>query len=175
MEHLTNEMAAKARELIVEIDELGGMAAAIESGVPKLRIEEAAAKKQARIDRGEDVIVGVNKFQIDEQDVVDILEIDNEQVREAQLRRLADIRASRDDIAVTAALSALTEAARSGQGNLLELAVEATRCRATVGEISDAMEQVFGRFTANFAKQCLGVLWGGLIKGMLTGRRSQWT
>ena len=101
MEHLTNEMAAKARELIVEIDELGGMAAAIESGVPKLRIEEAAAKKQARIDRGEDVIVGVNKFQIDEQDVVDILEIDNEQVREAQLRRLADIRASRDDKAVT--------------------------------------------------------------------------
>jgi methylmalonyl-CoA mutase len=116
MEHLTNEMAAKARELIVEIDELGGMAAAIESGVPKLRIEEAAAKKQARIDRGEDVIVGVNKFQIDEQDVVDILEIDNEQVREAQLRRLANIRATRDDKAVTAALSALTEAARSGQG-----------------------------------------------------------
>ena len=163
MEHLTNEMAAKARELIVEIDELGGMAAAIESGVPKLRIEEAAAKKQARIDRGEDVIVGVNKFQIDEQDVVDILEIDNEQVREAQLRRLADIRASRDDIAVTAALSALTEAARSGQGNLLELAVEATRCRATVGEISDAMEQVFGRFTAN--SQTVSGVYGAAYKG----------
>jgi len=163
MEHLTNEMAAKARELIVEIDELGGMAAAIESGVPKLRIEEAAAKKQARIDRGEDVIVGVNKFQIDEQDVVDILEIDNEQVREAQLRRLADIRASRDDKAVTAALSALTEAARSGQGNLLELAVEATRCRATVGEISDAMEQVFGRFTAN--SQTVSGVYGAAYKG----------
>ena len=163
MEHLTNEMAAKARELIVEIDELGGMAAAIESGVPKLRIEEAAAKKQARIDRGEDVIVGVNKFQIDEQDVVDILEIDNEQVREAQLRRLADIRASRDDEAVTAALSALTEAARSGQGNLLELAVEATRCRATVGEISDAMEQVFGRFTAN--SQTVSGVYGAAYKG----------
>ena len=163
MEHLTNEMAAKARELIVEIDELGGMAAAIESGVPKLRIEEAAAKKQARIDRGEDVIVGVNKFQIDEQDVVDILEIDNEQVRESQLRRLADIRASRDDKAVTAALSALTEAARSGQGNLLELAIEATRCRATVGEISDAMEQVFGRFTAN--SQTVSGVYGAAYKG----------
>ena len=163
MEHLTNEMAAKARELIVEIDELGGMAAAIESGVPKLRIEEAAAKKQARIDRGEDVIVGVNKFQIDEQDVVDILEIDNEQVREAQLRRLADIRASRDDEAVTAALRALTEAARTGQGNLLELAVEATRCRATVGEISDAMEQVFGRFTAN--SQTVSGVYGAAYKG----------
>ena len=163
MEHLTNEMAAKARELIVEIDELGGMAAAIESGVPKLRIEEAAAKKQARIDRGEDVIVGVNKFQIDEQDVVDILEIDNEQVREAQLRRLANIRAARDDKAVTAALSALTEAARSGQGNLLELAIEATRCRATVGEISDAMEQVFGRFTAN--SQTVSGVYGAAYKG----------
>mgnify|MGYP003683242031 FL=1 len=163
MEHLTNEMAAKARELIVEIDELGGMAAAIESGVPKLRIEEAAAKKQARIDRGEDVIVGVNKFQIDEQDVVDILEIDNEQVREAQLRRLANIRASRDDKAVTAALRSLTEAARSGQGNLLALAVEATRCRATVGEISDAMEQVFGRFTAN--SQTVSGVYGAAYKG----------
>ena len=163
MEHLTNEMAAKARELIVEIDELGGMAAAIESGVPKLRIEEAAAKKQARIDRGEDVIVGVNKFQIDEQDVVDILEIDNEQVREAQVARLADIRASRDDKAVTAALSALTEAARSGQGNLLALAVEATRCRATVGEISDAMEQVFGRFSAN--SQTVSGVYGAAYKG----------
>ena len=163
MEHLTNEMAAKARELIVEIDELGGMAAAIESGVPKLRIEEAAAKKQARIDRGEGVIVGVNKFQIDEQDVVDILEIDNEQVREAQLRRLANIRATRDDKAVTAALSALTEAARSGQGNLLALAVEATRCRATVGEISDAMEQVFGRFTAN--SQTVSGVYGAAYKG----------
>ena len=163
MEHLTNEMAAKARELIAEIDELGGMATAIESGVPKLRIEEAAAKKQARIDRGEDVIVGVNKFQIDEQDVVDILEIDNEQVREAQVSRLADIRATRDDAAVTTALSALTEAARSGQGNLLELAIKATRCRATVGEISDAMEQVFGRFTAN--SQTVSGVYGAAYKG----------
>ena len=149
MESLTQDMANKARELMAEIDELGGMAKAIESGIPKLRIEEAAAKKQARIDRGEDVIVGVNKFQIDEQDAVDILEIDNEQVRDAQLARLATIRGSRDDAAVSVALSALTEAAESGSGNLLTLAIEATRLRATVGEISDALETVYGRFVAN--------------------------
>ena len=149
MEHLTHDMANKARELMAEIDELGGMAKAIESGIPKLRIEEAAAKKQARIDRGEDVIVGVNKFQIDQQDEVDILEIDNEQVRDAQLARLATIRESRDDSRVSEALSALTAAAESGQGNLLSLAIEATRARATVGEISDALEQVYGRFVAN--------------------------
>jgi methylmalonyl-CoA mutase len=131
MEQLTHDMSEKARELIREIDELGGMAKAIERGLPKLRIEEAAAKKQARIDRGEDVIVGVNKFQLDEQDAVDILEIDNEQVRESQLARLSDIRASRDGESVRAALQALTDAAESGSGNLLELAINATRCRAT--------------------------------------------
>jgi methylmalonyl-CoA mutase len=149
MEQLTHDMAEKARELMQEIDELGGMAKAIESGLPKLRIEEAAAKKQARIDRGEDVIVGVNKFQIAEQDVVDILEIDNEQVRESQLARLASIRASRNEDSVTAALKALTAAAESGSGNLLALAIEATRSRATVGEISDALEVVYGRFVAH--------------------------
>ena len=170
MEHLTHDMADKARELMAEIDELGGMAKAIESGIPKLRIEEAAAKKQARIDRGEDVIVGVNKFQIDQQDEVDILEIDNEQVRDAQLARLATIRESRDDLRVSEALSALTAAAESGQGNLLSLAIEATRARATVGEISDALEQVYGRFVAN-AQTVSGVYgaayaddaeWGGI-------------
>ena len=170
MEHLTHDMANKARELMAEIDELGGMAKAIESGIPKLRIEEAAAKKQARIDRGEDVIVGVNKFQIDQQDEVDILEIDNEQVRDAQLARLATIRESRDDSRVSATLSALTAAAESGQGNLLSLAIEATRARATVGEISDALEQVYGRFVAN-AQTVSGVYgaayaddaeWGGI-------------
>ena len=149
MENLTHDMANKARELMAEIDDLGGMAKAIESGIPKLRIEEAAAKKQARIDRGEDVIVGVNKFQIDEQDAVDILEIDNEQVRESQLARLASIRASRDEASVAASLSALTAAAESGEGNLLSLAIEATRARATVGEISDSLEKVYGRFVAN--------------------------
>ena len=149
MEQLTHDMAEKARELIREIDELGGMAKAIERGLPKLRIEEAAAKKQARIDRGEDVIVGVNKFSLDEQDAVDILEIDNEQVRESQLERLTDIRASRDGESVRAALQALADAAESGSGNLLELAINATRCRATVGEISDALEEVYGRFVAH--------------------------
>lgn len=149
MEQLTHDMSEKARELIREIDELGGMAKAIERGLPKLRIEEAAAKKQARIDRGEDVIVGVNKFQLDEQDAVDILEIDNEQVRESQLARLSDIRASRDGESVRAALQALTDAAESGSGNLLELAINATRCRTTVGEISDALEEVYGRFVAH--------------------------
>ena len=148
MEALTAEMADKGRELIAEIDDLGGMAKAIESGVPKLRIEEAAASKQARIDRGEDVIVGVNKYQNDAKDEIDVLEIDDGQVRDAQLSRLAAIKASRDDAAVLASLEALTEAAKSGEGNLLELTIEATRRRATVGEISDALETVYGRFVA---------------------------
>ena len=148
MEALTAEMADKGRELIAEIEALGGMAKAIESGVPKLRIEEAAASKQARIDRGEDVIVGVNKYQNDAQDEIDVLEIDDGQVREAQLSRLGSIRASRDEASVTSALEALTEAAKSGEGNLLALAIEATRRRATVGEISAALEMVYGRFVA---------------------------
>jgi len=162
MEQLTHDMAEKARELMREIDELGGMAKAIESGVPKLRIEEAAAKKQARIDRGEDVIVGVNKFQIDEQDEVDILEIDNDQVRDAQLARLADIRAKRDETQVEACLAALSSAAESGSGNLLALSIEATRSRATVGEISDALEEVYGRFVAN--AQTVSGVYGAAFK-----------
>jgi methylmalonyl-CoA mutase len=149
MESLTSEMADKARALIAEVEEAGGMAQAIETGLPKLRIEEAAAKKQARIDRGEDVIVGVNKYQIDEQDDVDILEVDNDAVREAQITRLKSIKASRDSAKVSDSLAALTAAAKAGTGNLLELAVEATRNRATVGEISDALETHFGRFTAS--------------------------
>lgn len=162
MEQLTHDMAEKARELMREIDELGGMAKAIESGVPKLRIEEAAAKKQARIDRGEDVIVGVNKFQIDEQDEVDILEIDNDQVRDAQLARLADIRAKRDETQVEACLATLSSAAESGSGNLLALSIEATRSRATVGEISDALEKVYGRFVAN--AQTVSGVYGAAFK-----------
>ena len=133
---------------------------------------EAAAKKQARIDRGEDVIVGVNKFQIDEQDAVDILEIDNEQVRDSQLARLASIRETRDDAAVEAALNVLTQAAEVGEGNLLGLAVEATRCRATVGEISDALETVYGRFVAN-AQTYRGCMVRRMQK-MPTGRASLW-
>jgi len=148
MESLTTDIANKARELIAEIDDLGGMAKAIESGVPKLRIEEAAAKKQARIDRGEDVIVGVNKYRNDSVDEVDVMEIDNEQVRESQVARIEQIRSSRDAGAVAESLAALTLAAKTGKGNLLSLAIEATRHRATVGEISDALEEVYGRFVA---------------------------
>lgn len=149
MESLTKEIADKARELIQEVEDKGGMAKAIETGMPKLRIEESAARKQARIDRGEDVIVGVNKYTLDQEDDVDILEIDNDAVRESQIKRLADIRASRDEPAVQAILETIYQTAVSGDGNLLELAVQATRLRATVGEISAAMEREFGRFNAS--------------------------
>ena len=148
MESLTQEMADKAWELIEEVELAGGMARAIETGMPKLRIEEAAARKQARIDRGEDVIVGVNKYRLDKEDAVEILDIDNEAVRQSQLARLASIRGSRDEAAVEAILEDIYQSAVSGKGNLLELAIEATRRRATVGEISYAMEREFGRFNA---------------------------
>ena len=148
MESLTQDIADKAWELIEEVEAAGGMAKAIETGMPKMRIEEAAAKKQARIDRGEDVIVGVNKYRVKEEGNVDILDIDNAAVRKSQLNRLASIRESRDESAVEAALEKIYQCAVSGEGNLLELAIEATRCRATVGEISYAMEREFGRFKA---------------------------
>ncbi len=148
MESLTQDIADKAWELIEEIEHAGGMAKAIETGMPKLRIEEAAARKQARIDRGDDVIVGVNKYTIDEEDEVDVLEIDNDAVRESQLARLASVRAGRDEAAVESILEDIYQCAVSGEGNLLALAVEATRRRATVGEISFAMEREFGRFSA---------------------------
>lgn len=148
MESLTQDIADKAWELIEEIEENGGMAKAIEAGLPKLRIEESAAKKQARIDRGEDVIVGVNKYTLEEEDDLEILEVDNLAVRESQIKRLDEIKASRDNAAVEAALKAITDAAETGNGNLLDLSVKAARLRATVGEISDAMEAIFGRFNA---------------------------
>ncbi len=148
MESLTQEIADKAWALIEEIEEHGGMAKAIPTGLPKLRIEEAAAKRQALIDKGENVIVGVNKYQQEQQDEVDILEIDNTAVRNAQLERLADIRASRDAEQVEAALKAITDAAETGTGNLLTLSIEAIRARATVGEVSAAMESVFDRYQA---------------------------
>jgi methylmalonyl-CoA mutase len=148
MESLTEEIAARARELMQEVEEAGGMAKAIETGMPKLRIEEAAARKQARIDRGEDVIVGVNKYPAPESEPIDILEIDNAAVRESQLKRLATLRESRDQAAVDEILGQITACAGSGEGNLFELSIEAVRRRATVGEISTAMEKVFGRFTA---------------------------
>lgn len=148
MESLTKDIADKAWALIEEVEEKGGMAKAIETGMPKLRIEESAAKKQARIDRGEDVIVGVNKYTLEEEDEVDILEIDNNAVRESQVKRLGDIRDARDEAAVEAALEAIYQTAVSGDGNLLDLTIKATRLRATVGEISFAMEREFGRFNA---------------------------
>jgi methylmalonyl-CoA mutase len=148
VEALTHEIAHKAWELIQEVEELGGMAKAIETGLPKMRIEEAAARKQARIDSGKDVIVGVNKFRPDQIQEIDILDIDNTAVRESQLRRLAQVKDLRDNKAVEEALNALTVAAESGEGNLLQLAVNAARHRATLGEISDALEKIYGRHKA---------------------------
>ena len=152
MESLTQEMADKAWSIIEEVQALGGMTRAVDSGWAKLRIEASAAQKQARIDSGQDVIVGVNKYKLAQQDEVDILEVDNVRVREGQIARLAQIRATRDTARVQTALDALTTAAESGQGNLLALSVEAIRLRATVGEVSDALEKVFGRHRADIQK-----------------------
>lgn len=149
VEYLTNELVHKAWAHIQEVQELGGMAKAIETGVPKMRIEEAAARKQARIDSGKDQIIGVNVFQLEKEDPLDILEVDNKAVRLSQIKRLDEIKATRDASAVEAALAKITDAAKAGTGNLLTLAVEAARVRATLGEISDAMELAFGRYKAN--------------------------
>ncbi|WP_415060599.1 methylmalonyl-CoA mutase [Flavobacterium sp.] len=148
VESLTDEIAKKAWALIEEVEELGGMTKAIEAGIPKLRIEEAAARKQARIDSGQDIIVGVNKYRLEKEDPLMILDVDNEMVRKQQLERLAQIKSTRDTEKVKASLAKLTESAKSGQENLLSLAVEAARNRATLGEISDALEAVFGRYKA---------------------------
>jgi methylmalonyl-CoA mutase len=148
VESLTASIAAEARKLIDEVETLGGMTKAVESGMPKLRIEQSAALKQARIDRGEEVIVGVNRYQREDEPEIDILSIDNSAVREAQVRRLQRVRSTRDASACNAALAALTEAASRNSGNLLELAVAAARARASVGEISDALEKVYGRHQA---------------------------
>lgn len=148
VEYLTNELAQKAWRLIEEVEELGGMTAAIESGIPKMRIEEAAAIKQARIDSGKDVIVGVNKYQTDEAPDFEIREVNNTQVRKEQIARLAQLKKERNQAEVHEALNAITRCAESGNGNLLELAVDAAHKRATLGEISDAMEKAFGRYKA---------------------------
>ena len=148
VESLTHEIAHKAWEHIQEIEKLGGMAKAIETGLPKMRIEEAAARAQARIDSGNQVIVGVNKFKLDKEAPIDILEIDNTAVREDQLNRLDSLKKKRDNNEVKLALEALTQCVRTGEGNLLELAVNAARARATLGEISDACEEVVGRYKA---------------------------
>jgi methylmalonyl-CoA mutase len=149
MESLTHSVAAEARKILTEVEELGGMTKAIVAGMPKLRIEECATRRQARVDSGLDVIVGVNKFGLDEEPEIDVRDIDNSAVREAQIRRLGEIRTSRDSVAVEETLAHLKAAAESGQDNLLRLAIEAARVRATVGEISSALEDVYTRHTAS--------------------------
>jgi methylmalonyl-CoA mutase len=148
VEKRTEEIANKAWELLQEVEELGGMTKAIEEGIPKMRIEEAAAKKQARIDSSQDTIVGVNKYQLAEEDPLQILEVDNAAVRESQIARINDLKANRNNEAVKEALARLTDCAKTGEGNLLELAVDAAEKRATLGEISYALEEVFGRYKA---------------------------
>jgi methylmalonyl-CoA mutase len=148
VESLTHNLARRAWSLIQEVEDLGGMAKAIETGLPKMRIEEAAARKQARIDSGQDIIVGVNRFQLDKEDPIETLEVDNTAVRLAQLSRLDQLRQGRDKQEVEDALEAITKACESNTGNLLELAVDAARKRASLGEISYAMEKVFGRYKA---------------------------
>ena len=148
VESLTQELVDKAWELIQEVEKLGGMAKAIETGIPKMRIEEAAARTQARIDSGVQAIIGVNRYRLDKEDPIDILDIDNTEVRKQQVERLNSLRAGRDNAAVSKALEAITRCVESGEGNLLELSVEAARVRATLGEISDACEKVVGRYNA---------------------------
>lgn len=148
VEALTNELVQKAWDHIQEVESLGGMAKAIETGLPKMRIEEAAARRQAQIDSGKETIIGVNKYRLEKEDPLDVLEVDNTAVREAQIVHLRELRANRDEEKVQAALSAITESAKSGEGNLLALAIDAARVRATLGEISDAYEKVVGRHKA---------------------------
>lgn len=148
VESLTNEIAQNAWKLIEEVEKLGGMTKAIEAGIPKLRIEEAATRKQARIDSGQDIIVGINKYRLEKEDPLHILDVDNEMVRKQQVEQLQQIKATRDSNKVKEKLEKLVETAKTGQGNLLEIAIEAARYRATLGEISDALETVFGRYKA---------------------------
>ncbi|MBE6195737.1 MAG: methylmalonyl-CoA mutase [Rikenellaceae bacterium] len=148
VESLTNEIAHKAWAHIEEVEKLGGMAKAIETGIPKMRIEEAAARTQARIDSGAQKIVGINEYRLEKEDPIDILAVDNTAVRESQIKRLKELRANRDEAAVQKALAAITECVKTEKGNLLELAVEAAKVRATLGEISDACEVVVGRYKA---------------------------
>ncbi|MCX6245163.1 MAG: methylmalonyl-CoA mutase [Bacteroidetes bacterium] len=148
LESLTHELAHKAWDLICEVEELGGMAKAIETGVPKMRIEEASARKQARIDSGKDKIIGVNVFRLEKEDPIEILEVDNTAVRDSQIRRLNELKKERNAEAVEKSLNALTKAAETGEGNLLALSIEAARNRATLGEISFALEKIYGRYKA---------------------------
>ena len=163
VEYLTGKLIEKATKHIEEIESLGGMAKAIETGIPKMRIEESAAKKQARIDSGDEIIVGVNKYIVDEDIELDILDVDNTQVRNSQIERLQELKSNRDNKEVLKALSNLTECAKTGNGNLLELAVEAARVRATLGEITTACEKVAGRYNA-VIKSIKGVYAGAMNK-----------
>jgi methylmalonyl-CoA mutase len=163
LETLTHSIAEAATHLIDEVEALGGMTRAVESGMPKLRIEESAARRQARIDQGDEVIVGANKYRTPDGAEIDILDVDNEAVRAAQIARLEQVRRSRDPARCAAALAALSEAARTGAGNLLALSVEASRARATVGEISDALEIVFTRHRA--ASPSVVGIYGGQYEG----------
>lgn len=171
VEYLTDQLAQKAWALIQEVEEMGGMAKAIEAGLPKLRIEEAAAKKQARIDSGKDIIVGVNRYQVEETTEIDLLEVDNQSVREAQIQRLQEVKATRKQNEVDASLEKLTHAAQTGTGNLLALAVDASRKRATLGEISDAMEKAFGRHKAQ-TKSISGV-YAAAVKNQESFKKAQ--
>ena len=164
METLTQDMADKAWALIEEIESMGGMVKAVESGWAKMKVETCAAETQAQIDSGKKVIVGVNKYKLAKEDPISILDIDNVAVRESQITRLKQIRATRDSAAVQAALEALTKSAETGEGNLLDLTVKAMRLRATVGEVSDALEKVFGRYRAN--NQTISGVYGGVVSGM---------
>ena len=148
VENLTDELAQKAWKLIEEVEELGGMTKAIETGIPKMRIEEAAARKQARIDAGKDVIVGINKYRLDKEDPIEILEVDNASVRKSQINRLRELKENRDEAEVIKALETITASCNSGKANLLELSVDAAKKRATLGEISMAVEKAAGRYTA---------------------------
>ena len=145
MESLTDQLYNEAKAIIDEVEEMGGMAKAIDSGMPKYRIEESAAKRQAMIDSGKEVIVGVNKYKTKTEDEIEVLKIDNSAVMKKQVERLTKVRTSRDEPRARAALDKLTAAARDGNGNLLALSVEASLARCSVGEISDALEEVFGR------------------------------
>jgi methylmalonyl-CoA mutase len=165
VERLTHELAQRASEHIREVEEAGGMARAIELGIPKLRIEEAAARTQARIDSGTQTVVGINKYRLAEDEAVEVLKVDNNAVREEQVARLQQLRADRDHHVVEAKLTALTRCAETGTGNLLELAVDAARARATVGEISYALERVFGRHQADIRA----------IQGVYSGEMDQST
>jgi len=149
VEYLTEKLYKKAKIHLEEIESYGGMTKAIEKGIPKMRIEEAAAKKQARIDSQQEMVVGVNVFQNDKEAKIDILEVDNKKVRESQIARIQNVKENRVEADVKKSLDALTTCAESGKGNLLELAIKAGRCRATLGEISMAMEKAFGRFVAD--------------------------